>query len=172
MQHAFHKCRFNNPPRGHAWEAAKDFHFCLFSIKWQNNPSLSLLDMDVGVNQRAFILICRAQTEGMREGLSDQQPQEIRKNSIMVVLSLKLISCPNEISEANLTKRLSVYLDDMIHIFPQSNLFLGPLFSNFLSWWVVPESTFTVHTVSSNMDILFGCFIRENGRCCNKAPQL
>lgn len=81
----------------------------------------------------------------------------------MVVLSLKLISCPNEISEANLTKRLSVYLDDMIHIFAQSNSFLRPLFSNFLSWRVIPESTFTVLTVSSDMDV-FGCFIRENGR--------
>lgn len=86
-----------------------------------------------GSNQRALISICGAQKEGMREGFSDRQPREIRKNSIMVVLSLKLISCPNEISEANLTKRLSVYLDDMIHIFAQSNSFLRPLFSNFLS---------------------------------------
>lgn len=39
----------------------------------------------------------------------------------MVVLSLKLISCSDEISEANLKKRLCVYLDDMIHIFAQSN---------------------------------------------------
>lgn len=60
----------------------------------------------------------------MREASRDQSPREIRKNSIIVVLSLKLISCPNEISEANLTKRLSVYLDDMIHFIAQSNSFL------------------------------------------------
>lgn len=70
----------------------------------------------------------------------------------MVVLSLKLISCPNEISEADPTKRLSVYLDDMIHIFTQSNSFPCRLFCNFLSCWVSPESTFTVLTESSNME--------------------
>lgn len=90
----------------------------------------------------------------------------------MVVLSLKLISCPSEISKANLTKRLSVYLDDMIHIFAQSNSFLGSLFSNFLSWWAIQKSTFTVQTASGNTVIRFGCFIRANGRCCNMALEL
>lgn len=74
----------------------------------------------------------------------------------MVVLSLKLISCPNEISEANLTKRLSVYLDDMIHIFAPSNSFLRPLCSNFLG-----HSRVAVLAVSSGMGIIFGCFSRK-----------
>lgn len=48
----------------------------------------------------------------------------------MLALSLKLISCPDEISEANLTKRFCVYLDDMIHIFanPTLQALFSPIF--------------------------------------------